>query len=156
MDRRRIRWTSRCASGDGEFFRGEVGPRRVIARGDPGSGALPLDGESVFEIGSMTKVFTGILVGRGEVELAHGLAELLPPHVRVPDRGGKPVTLLDLTTHFSGLPMMPTNLEPANPRNPFADYTTSHVDFLGFHLLDPTVPVLVEQQSDEGERCGSL
>jgi hypothetical protein len=96
------------------------------------------------------------MVRRGEVELADGLADLLPPHVRVPERSGKPVTLLDLTTHFSGLPMMPTDLEPANPRNPFADYTTSHVDFLGFHLLDPTVPASVEQQSDKGKRCGSI
>jgi serine-type D-Ala-D-Ala carboxypeptidase/endopeptidase len=105
----------------------EDGTRRVIAHGDPGAGALPLDGESVFEIGSMTKVFTGILladmVRRGEVELADRLADLLPPHVSVPARSGKPITLLDLTTHFSGLPMMPPNLAPADPEDPFADYT---------------------------------
>jgi serine-type D-Ala-D-Ala carboxypeptidase/endopeptidase len=109
----------------------EDGTRRVIAHGDPATGALPLDGESVFEIGSMTKVFTGILladmVRRGLVELADPVAELLAPHVSVPARSGKPITLLDLTTHFSGLPMMPTNLAPANPENPFADYTVSQL-----------------------------
>jgi CubicO group peptidase (beta-lactamase class C family) len=75
----------------------------------------------------MTKVFTGILladmVRRGEVELADSVADLLPPDVRVPARNGKRITLLDLTTHFSGLPLMPTNLAPANPENPFGDYT---------------------------------
>jgi len=104
----------------------EAGPRPPIAHGGAGPGALPIDGESVFEIGSMTKVFTGILladmVRRGEVELADPVADLLPSNVRVPARGGKVITLLDLTTHFSGLPYMPTNLAPANPANPFADY----------------------------------
>jgi serine-type D-Ala-D-Ala carboxypeptidase/endopeptidase len=109
----------------------EDGTRRVIAHGDPGAGAPPLGGESVFEIGSMTKVFTGILladmVRRGEVKLADRLADLLPPHVSVPARSGKFITLLDLTTHFSGLPMMPPNLAPADPENPFADYTVSQL-----------------------------
>jgi CubicO group peptidase (beta-lactamase class C family) len=118
----------------------EDGSRRVIANGDPGPDALPLNGESVFEIGSMTKVFTGILladmVRRGEVELADPLAELLPPDVRVPTRSGKQISLLDLTTHFSGLPNMPTNLAPANPENPFADYTVSRMyEFLSSYEL---------------------
>ncbi len=105
----------------------EGGRRRVIAHGNAGPDALPIDGESVFEIGSMTKVFTGILladmVRRGEVELADPVADLLPPHVRVRTRNGKVITLLDLTTHFSGLPFMPKNLAPVKPENPFADYT---------------------------------
>jgi serine-type D-Ala-D-Ala carboxypeptidase/endopeptidase len=109
----------------------EAGARRVIAHGDPGRGALPIDGESVFEIGSMTKVFTGILladmVRRGKVELADPVADLLPPHVHVRTRNGKAITLLDLTTHFSGLPYMPKNLAPAKPENPFADYTVDQL-----------------------------
>ena len=108
----------------------EAGTRRVFAYGNPGPNALPLAGDSVFEIGSMTKVFTGVLladmVQRGEVELATPVADLLPPHVRVPSRNGKVITLLDLTTHFSGLPFMPTNLAPAD-RGPFADYTVGHL-----------------------------
>ena len=117
----------------------DTGTRRVIVRGDPGRGARPLDGESVFEIGSMTKVFTGILLAdmtlRGEVEPADPLAELLP-NVRVPARGGKEITLLDLTTHFSGLPFMPTNLAPANPQNPFADYTVNRMyEFIASYEL---------------------
>jgi CubicO group peptidase (beta-lactamase class C family) len=107
----------------------EAGTRRVFAHGEPGPNARPLDGDSVFEIGSMTKVFTGILladmVRRGEVDLADSVADLLPGGVRVPARNGKPITLLDLTTHFSGLPLMPPNLAPANRANPFADYTVS-------------------------------
>jgi len=58
----------------------EAGTRRVFAHGNAGPQALSLDAESVFEIGSMTKVFTGILladtVRRGEVELADSVADL--------------------------------------------------------------------------------
>ena len=125
----------------------KAGPRRVFARGDPGANALPLDGDSVFEIGSMTKVFTGILladmVRRGEVELADSVADLLPSDIRVPARNRKAITLLDLTTHFSGLPLMPTNLAPANPANPFADYTVKQL----YECIS-----LYELQRDPGDR----
>jgi serine-type D-Ala-D-Ala carboxypeptidase/endopeptidase len=119
----------------------ENGTRRVIAHGDPGPGTLPLDGESVFEIGSMTKVFTGLLlahmVRRGEVELTDRAADLLPRDVRVPGRNGKPITLLDLTTHFSGLPMNPTNGPRVEPHeNPYVDYTVSRMyEFLSSYEL---------------------
>jgi len=119
----------------------EDGTRRVIAHGDPGPGARPLDGESVFEIGSMTKVFTGILladmVRRGQVELTDPVADLLPRDVRVPERNGKPIILLDLTTHFSGLPMNPTNRVPVEMHeNPYAGYTVSRMyEFLSSYEL---------------------
>ena len=119
----------------------ENGTRRVIAHGDPGPGARPLDGESVFEIGSMTKVFTGILladmVRRGQVELTDPVADLLPRDVRVPERNGKPITLLDLTTHFSGLPMNPTNRARVEMHeNPYAGYTVSRMyEFLSSYEL---------------------
>jgi CubicO group peptidase (beta-lactamase class C family) len=118
----------------------EGGTRRVIAQGSPGADARPLDGESVFEIGSITKAFTGILladmVRRGEVELADSVADLLPPQARVPTRSRKAITLLDLTTHFSGLPPLPPNLKPATRTNPFADYTVDQLyDFLARYEL---------------------
>ncbi|MDX1640755.1 MAG: serine hydrolase domain-containing protein, partial [Balneolaceae bacterium] len=64
------------------------GTRKVITCGRPGPNALPLDGDTVFEIGSITKVFTGILladmVRRGEVKLSEPIAQLLPKEVKVP------------------------------------------------------------------------
>ena len=116
------------------------GTRRIVAAGSPGPGAPPLDGESVFEIGSITKTFTGTLladmVRRGEVSLTDPVGALLPATVRVPERNGKTITLLDLTTHHSGLPRMPFNFAPADATNPYADYSEQQLyDFLSTFVL---------------------
>jgi len=90
-----------------------------------------IDGDTVFEIGSITKVFTSILladmVGHGEVSLNDPIAKFLPKSVKAPTKDGKEITLLDLSTHISGLPRLPTNLAPKDPRNPYADYTVEQL-----------------------------
>ena len=87
----------------------------------------PADGDTVFEIGSATKVFTGLLladmVKRGEVRLNDPISRYLPKSVRVPVRNSQPITLLDLATHTSGLPRLPDNFAPTNMDNPYAEYT---------------------------------
>lgn len=86
-----------------------------------------LSGDTVFEIGSLTKVFTTLLladaVRRGEVALADPASKYLPANVRMPERGGRKITLLDLATHTSGLPDLPSNIRPKNAANPYADYS---------------------------------
>lgn len=96
---------------------GVVGPqgRRVISYGHLGlADPRPLDGNTGFEIGSMTKVFTALLladmVRRGEVALADPVAKYLPTAVSIPEHEGRSITLLDLATHTSGLPFMPNEL----------------------------------------------
>lgn len=116
------------------------GSTSMAAFGDPGPGAKPLDGDSVFEIGSITKVFTATLLAdmadRGEVKLDDPVAKYLPPDVRVPERNGRKITLIDLSTQSSGLPRMPDNLRPADFKNPYADYTAEQMfEFLGRYQL---------------------
>ncbi len=107
------------------------GSSSMAAFGNPGPDAKPLDGDSVFEIGSITKVFTAILLAdmadRGEVTLDDPVARHLRAGVRVPERNGKAITLLDLSTQTSGLPRLPDNMKPANPLNPYADYSVDRV-----------------------------
>ena len=102
------------------------GSSSMAAYGNPGTGAQPLDGDSVFEIGSITKVFTALLladmVERGEVTLDTPVQRLMPSEVKVPRRNGREITLVDLATHTSGLPRLPNNMAPANPLDPYADY----------------------------------
>ncbi|HYM27952.1 MAG TPA: serine hydrolase domain-containing protein, partial [Steroidobacteraceae bacterium] len=94
------------------------GVRRVFALGT----ARP---DSIFEIGSLTKTFTGLvlaqLLEQGRVHLKEPVRELLPPGT-VPKPDGEEITLLDLITHHSGLPRLPGNFNPADPNDPYADY----------------------------------
>jgi CubicO group peptidase (beta-lactamase class C family) len=114
--------------------------QRVVAAGVSGREGVALDGNTVFEIGSITKVFTAAvledMVGRGEVGFSDAVAGFLPGHVGVPAEEGRQITLLDLATHRSGLPRMPSNFFPADPENPFADYTVEQLyAFLSGHEL---------------------
>src|ERR1022692_1983819 len=75
----------------------------------------PVANDTVFEIGSTTKVFTSTIladmVQRGEVSLDDPVAKYLPADVKMPQRGGKQITLIDLATHTSGLPRLPSNFK---------------------------------------------
>ena len=107
------------------------GQRKIFTAGTADAPGVALDGNTVFEIGSITKVFTASLladmVARGEVRLDDPVAKYLPPSVRVPSRNGKQITLLDLATQSSGLPRMPNNFTPKDQNNPYADYTVDQM-----------------------------
>ena len=115
--------------------------RSVTAYGQAGSANnRPLDGDTVFEIGSITKVFTALLfadmVLRGEVTPDDPAAKFLPASVKMPDFEGAPITLLDLATYTSGLPRMPSNFAPKDTGNPYIDYTAERLyDYLSNHKL---------------------
>jgi serine-type D-Ala-D-Ala carboxypeptidase/endopeptidase len=105
---------------------------RIVAYGRFGKDdPRPVNGDTVFEIGSITKIFTSLLladmVRRGEVELTDPIAKYLPDGVSVPQRGGRAITLLDLATHTSALPRLPDNLAPDNPANPYAGYSVAQL-----------------------------
>ncbi len=84
------------------------------------------DERTVYEIGSITKVFTGVLLAdaarRGEVGADDPLSAVLPEGVRAPTRDGAEVTLEQLASHTSALPRLPSNLNPAGT-DPYAAYT---------------------------------
>jgi len=89
------------------------------------------DGDTVYEIGSVSKVFTGVLLGdavaRGRLKLEQPVQELLPKRVKMPTYRERPITLRDLTTHVSGLPTLPDNFRPSDATNPYADYTVEQM-----------------------------
>src|SRR5215471_11672623 len=76
------------------------GKSRIVAYGDPGPGQPALDGNSVFEIGSITKVFTSTvlaqLVQEGKLHLDDPAQRFLPSDVKLPSRSGKVITLGNL------------------------------------------------------------
>jgi D-alanyl-D-alanine-carboxypeptidase/D-alanyl-D-alanine-endopeptidase len=110
----------------------EPSGRRIVAYGSLAKGdSRPLDGDTIFEIGSITKVFTSLLLAdaieRHEVALTDPIAKYLPSQVKVPERGGRSISLHDLSTHTSGLPRLPTNMNPKDPSNPYADYSVDQL-----------------------------
>src|SRR5258708_22065573 len=98
---------------------GMIGPdwRKVVSYGAvEKSDPRVLNGDTIFEIGSVTKVFTSLLlsdmVHRDQVALTDPVSKYLPAIVRMPQRNRKQITLQDLATHTSGLPRLPSSLRP--------------------------------------------
>src|SRR5262245_22543192 len=121
---------------------------RVYSAGklDNGTGEV-VSGDTLFEIGSITKTFTALflqdMVARGQMKLDDPVAKYLPDSVKVPTRGGKEITLANLAAQDSGLPREPDNLPKIQPpENPYAEYSEEKLyAFLSGHALmrDPGV-----------------
>lgn len=94
-------------------------------------GGKKVDENTIYEIGSISKVFTGIILAQeildGNLTIDYKVNDLLPDSIKIPVMGDKQITLGNLTDHTSGLPRMPTNFAPANPNNPYADYTVDQM-----------------------------
>lgn len=86
--------------------------------------------DSVFEIGSITKTFTGLLMAQmvehGQVKPETPVRELLPTGI-VAKPAGAEITLLDLVTQRSGLPRLPGNFAPSDMANPYAEYRADNL-----------------------------
>ncbi|MER8069810.1 serine hydrolase domain-containing protein [Streptomyces sp. NPDC094034] len=95
-------------------------------------GGIPVTADTRFEIGSLTKCFTALLlaelVARGEMAYGDPLARFLPPDSLPRPRGG-PITPLHLATHTSGLPRLPPGLLGGAAAdwfsNPYAHFSTT-------------------------------
>jgi CubicO group peptidase (beta-lactamase class C family) len=89
------------------------------------------DGDTLFEIGSITKTFTGVLladmVERGLMKLDDPVNKYLPDDIGPLKCGSREMRLVDLATHSSGLPRMPSNWKPNDMAEPYADYTTENL-----------------------------
>jgi CubicO group peptidase (beta-lactamase class C family) len=124
--------------------------RRVVSHGSLEKGdQRPLNGDTLFEIGSITKVFTALLAAdmarRGEIRLDDPIAKYLAPDIKLPVRAGRQITFVDLATHTSGLPRMPENFRPKDPANPYADYTSQQMyAFLSTYELPRDIGIKFE------------
>jgi len=105
------------------------GRRAVVAFGrkDADRDEAP-DGRTVYEIGSVTKVFTAAIletmVEAGSVRLGQQADELLPADMKLPAWQDRKITLQHLVTHTSGLPRLPDDLlDLRRANNPYAWYT---------------------------------
>jgi CubicO group peptidase (beta-lactamase class C family) len=110
------------------IWNGEKSWTRGFGKVSTPKGEHPPDAATLFEIGSVTKGFTGILlaeaVRRREVALEDPLNRHLPPDLQWKGKTETPITLLHLGTHRSGVPVQPPliGLLAKNPANPYSDF----------------------------------
>lgn len=86
-----------------------------------------LNFDTAFEIGSISKTMTatvlaGLIRDQG-LSLNDTLQSILPKGTVVPSKEGRAILLKHVVTHSSGLPVIPTLLEYAEPQNPYAAIT---------------------------------
>ncbi|MBV9063228.1 MAG: serine hydrolase [Alphaproteobacteria bacterium] len=100
----------------------------TIAYGTTAKGGTQnVDADTVYDIGSITKVFTALVLAdmarHGEVALDDPVTKYLPKDIVLPIDGARQITLADLATHTAGLPLRPDNLAPKDPDNKYAEYS---------------------------------
>ena len=97
--------------------------------------------DTVYDIGSITKVFTALALAdmaqRGEVALDDPVAKYLPKGTVLPRVGNREITLADLATHTAGLPLRPGNLAPKDPDNKYAEYSEADLYAFLAHYKPP-------------------
>lgn len=107
---------------------------RIVAHGFQAlDKANPITADTLFEVGSITKTFTALLLAdmavKGELKLDDPVEKWLPQGITVGlnglklrDHTGAPIRLIDLATHRSGLPRMPDNMPNGTRFDPYVDY----------------------------------
>ncbi len=136
---------------------GIVGPegRKIFGFGTTSRDRIDKpSGDTVFPLASITKTFTGALLSdfrlRGIVRLDDSIARYLPSKVVEPGKPVSRITLLDLATHTSGLPKMPTNMNTPHTGKSIAPYSVAQLyEFLAHYRL-PVPPGLEFQYSNIG------
>ncbi len=118
----------------------ENGEQHVYVHGKTAfEGGQDLSQETIYEIGSISKVFTSLLFSQavieGKMSLDETIQAYLPAHITAPQHNGKEITLLHLATHRSGLPGMPDNYDWSS-NNPYIFYDDSlMLDYLNGYTL---------------------
>ena len=122
----------------GIYKNGEI---QVIGYGETEKGkSIAPRGDTIYEIGSASKVFTGVLlahlVQNGRVKLDDPMQKYLSKAAKDHIKNPSHINFEHLATHTSGLPRLPDNLQPADLKNPYTDYTFRKMyEFLKDHKL---------------------
>ena len=99
---------------------------RTYRCADPGD-AGRIDANTAFEIGSVSKTMTAVLladlIGQGKASLDDPLAACLPEGTSVPAFEGLPILLRHVVTHTSGLPALPSRLGATSMEDPYSNLT---------------------------------
>lgn len=94
--------------------------------------------KSVFEIGSITKVFTTTLLANFVIDGKIKLNENINDYLKTPFKNDTKISFISLANHTSGLPRLPSNLNltTVDPENPYKDYTEKELESYVTNGLD--------------------
>lgn len=105
---------------DGKFYTYNYGET------EKSNGQLPT-ADSFYEIGSITKTFTGILLAQAvldkKVKLDDDIRKYLDGSFPNLEFQGQPITIKDLSTHTSGIPSAPDSVENSDSGDPWANFS---------------------------------
>jgi CubicO group peptidase (beta-lactamase class C family) len=125
-----IQFSIALLSPSGEAFLGFMKSNKQV---------VPLqNNESIFEIGSITKVFSAALLASMVADDIIELEDEVHQYLNFPMPGGEQINFLHLATHTSGLPRLPSNMGIAaimNNKNPYAEYTQDKLEQYCSELL---------------------
>ncbi len=114
------------AVGIAAFTLDEKGVQFAVHGSQSATKAIAITPDTLFEIGSISKTFTGLLLAelvvKGIVKLDDPVEKYLPDAMTLRDRGNAPIQLIDLATHRAGLPRLPPDFAPRVEANPYADF----------------------------------
>jgi CubicO group peptidase (beta-lactamase class C family) len=90
-----------------------------------GNGQIP-SSKNLYEIGSITKTFTGILLAKAvtenKIKLNDPVNKYLPKNIPVIKFGDDTLKIVHLSNHTSGLPPLPDNFDTTDLTNPYRNY----------------------------------
>ena len=80
--------------------------------------------KSIFEIGSISKVFTSTLLANFVIDGKVKLNKNINDYLKTPLNNSTKISFINLANHTSGLPRLPTNIDltKVNPENPYKKY----------------------------------
>lgn len=112
------------------------------------------DFNTIYEIGSISKVFTSLLLAdaavRGEIDLSAPADTPNDAGIILPSLDGQSIKWIDLSTHRSGLPRLPTNMQSSDPLDPYHNYDSkAAAAFLNEYEL-PRAPGKSQEYSNLG------
>lgn len=77
---------------------------------------------NIFEIGSISKVFTSTLLAGFVIDNKLNLNDTIDDYFKFPIKNDTKISFKQLANHTSGLPRLPSNLDSVDPKNPYKDY----------------------------------
>ncbi len=100
--------------------------RGTVHLGHTANGRSKADDNTLYEIASISKVFTSLLLAdavvRGEIRLEDAATLDNNADIEFPAYQGRSISWLDLSTHRSGLPRLPGNMKVTSIKNPYRRY----------------------------------